>query len=200
MLVILDPGHAGQVPGKCSPDRELREYKWAREITSRLEKRLEELGIEHVRSTPASEDEGPEPGLTKRCNRANEAAKKHSGKSVFVSVHINAAGADSKWHNASGWSVFVSPKASTNSKNLATYMTEAAKESGIKVRVPAPEVPYWIGNFTVVNKTNMPAVLVENMFQDNQADKVYLMSEEGKKTLTEIMIQGICKYFGVTYK
>ena len=75
MLVILDPGHAAGVAGKRSPDGRLREYKWAREITGMLEKELDALQIQHVRSTPPSEDEDKEPGLTLRCQRANKAAK-----------------------------------------------------------------------------------------------------------------------------
>lgn len=200
MLVILDPGHNGKVPGKCSPDGKFREYRWAREITAILESKLDKLGISHVRTTVPSEDEGPEIGLTKRCSRANSYAKSHAEKSIFVSVHVNAAGADGKWHSAVGWSVFVSPKGSSNSKKLASYMTSAARTKNIKVRVPDPQHSYWPGNFTVLNKTSMPAVLVENMFQDNKNDVEFLTSTEGKEILADIMIKGICDYFDIEFK
>lgn len=199
MFVILDPGHNGKVPGKRSPDGSLLEYKWAREITAKLEKRLDELKIEHTRTTYSNEDEGPEIGLTKRCIRANAAIKGRLDKSIFVSIHVNAAGAQGKWMAARGWSVFVSPKASSNSKKLASYMATSAKVMGQKVRVPDPQHLYWPGNFTVLNKTSMPAVLVENLFQDNKEDVEYLLSEEGKNTLVEVIIKGICDYFGINY-
>jgi N-acetylmuramoyl-L-alanine amidase len=38
---------------------------------------------------------------------------------VFISIHINAAGGDGKWHNATGWSGWVAKKSSSNSKKLA---------------------------------------------------------------------------------
>lgn len=192
MFVILDPGHNGKVPGKCSPDLSLREYKWVRELTGIIEKKLDALGIKHQRTTDPSEDEGPEVGLTKRCTRANAMKVE---KPVFISIHINAAGSDGKWHNASGWSVFVSPKGSANSKRLATLMTGEARKTGIKVRVPQPGREYWDGNFTVLNKTNMPAILVENLFQDNESDVKYLKSDEGKNVLSDIIVKGIQKYY-----
>lgn len=197
MLVILDPGHAAGVAGKRSPDGRLREYKWAREITGMLEKELDALQIQHVRSTPPSEDEGKEPGLTLRCQRANKAAKSHEGKSIFISIHINAAGSAGKWMTARGWSVFVGTSASSNSKKLASYMTAKARETGVKVRVPDPQHEYWTANFTVLNKTSMPAVLVENFFQDNLEDVEFLLSDAGKKTVVNIILGGIKNYFGL---
>lgn len=192
MFVILDPGHNGKVLGKCSPDKRLREYKWVRELTEIIEEKLDKLGIKHQRTTTPNEDEGPEIGLTKRCIRANAIKAENP---VFVSIHVNAAGADGKWHDAHGWSVFVSPKGSNNSKRLATLMTGEAKKTGIMVRVPKPGQEYWDGNFTVLNKTRMPAVLVENLFQDNRDDVEYLESAEGKDVLSDIIIKGILEYY-----
>lgn len=192
MFVILDPGHNGKVPGKCSPDRRFFEYKWVRELTKIIEKKLDNLGIKHQRTTIPEEDEGPEIGLTKRCIRANSIK---CDNPIFVSIHVNAAGADSKWHTANGWSVFVSPKGSNNSKRLATLMTGEARKTGLNVRVPMPGREYWDGNFTVLNSTKMPAVLVENLFQDNEKDVEYLESAEGKETLANIIIKGILSYY-----
>jgi N-acetylmuramoyl-L-alanine amidase len=191
MKILIDPGHSAQTPGKRSPDGTLREYKWAREVAALLEKRLDELNISHERTTTSDED-NTEISLNTRCKRANAIAKKE--KCILVSIHCNAAGADGNWHNAKGWSVFVSLNASGNSKKLASFMTSAAKASGVKVRVPSPGVDYWTQNLAICRDTSMPAVLVENMFQDNKEDVAYLLSDEGKNTLTEIMVKGICDY------
>ena len=195
MLVILDPPHGKETPGKCSPDGRILEWSWGRSFLRRIEKRLNELGIPNVRDW----NEDSEPGLTKRCTLANTIAKKNGGPSIFISTHINAAGSDGKWHSAQGWSVFVGKNASSNSKKLASLMTKNAKETGIKVRVPMPNQPYWIQGLTVCQKTNMPAVLVENMFQDNKEDVDFLLSEEGQSILTEIIVKSVCEYFGIAY-
>ena len=50
MIVLIDNGHGSDTPGKCSPDKSLREYKWAREIAARIENVLKtkEIGRAHV--------------------------------------------------------------------------------------------------------------------------------------------------------
>ena len=42
--------------------------------------------------------------------------------------------------------------------------------------------------------TNCPAVLTENMFQDNKEDVDFLLSEEGKQMITYIHVNGIIDY------
>lgn len=195
MICILDPAHGDDVPGKRSPDGRLLEYKWSREIISMIEARLSQLQIPYKRSWYGEN----EPGLLNRCKQANKIAKADGGPAIFVSVHVNASGNDGKWKSARGWSVFVSTTASSNSKKLASLMATDAKVMGQKVRVPDASHNYWKGNFTVLNKTSMPAVLVENLFQDNKEDVEYLLSEEGKVTLCEIIVKGVCDYFGIQY-
>lgn len=191
MKVLLDPGHSSKTPGKRSPDGVLREYKWARELTSVIEKKLDALGIAHQRTTTPDEDD-IEISLTKRCRRANEIAKKE--KCILISIHCNAAGADGQWHSAKGWSVFVSLNASGNSKKLASLIATEAIQTGIKVRQPDPQHLYWTQNLAICRDTSMPAVLVENMFQDNKEDVQYLLSDEGKENLANIIVKGICNY------
>ena len=46
----------------------------------------------------------------------------------------------------------------------------------------------------------MPAVLIENFFQDNREDVKYLLSEEGKTDCVNIHVLGIKKYLDMLYK
>ena len=49
-------------------------------------------------------------------------------------------------------------------------------------------------NFTVIYKTNCPSVLTENFFMDNEEECEFLLSEEGKKKITELHVAAILKY------
>ena len=40
MIVLIDNGHGANTPGKCSPDKQIREYSYAREIASLLEQNV----------------------------------------------------------------------------------------------------------------------------------------------------------------
>lgn len=51
--------------------------------------------------------------------------------------------------------------------------------------------------FYILKHTNCPAVLTENLFQDNREDVKYLLSEEGKKAIVSLQVWGIMKYLGL---
>lgn len=193
MRVLIDNGHGAETPGKRSPDGRLLEYAWTREMAIRLQSRLAELGIESTRITPENSDIP----LGTRCRRANAEAKKES--CILVSLHNDALGNSGKWMTASGWSARVSLNASSNSKKLATFLALAAQQMGLKVRKPDATHYYWRQNLAICRDTSMPAVLVENLFQDSKADVEYLLSESGKETLCEALVKGICDYIGIEY-
>ena len=60
--------------------------------------------------------------------------------------------------------------------------------------MPEPGKDYWEAKLYICRHTRCPAVLVENFFQDNREDVDFLLSEEGKQCVTEIMAEGIMKY------
>ena len=190
LTIILDNGHGSNTPGKCSPDKSLLEYKWAREIVDMLIKELKALGFNAVKLVPEDIDIS----LKERVRRANQIYKDTNKQAILISVHCNAAGADGKWHTANGWSVFVSQNASKNSKRLAKDLYEQAEKRGLKGNRSVPKEKYWVKSLAMCRDTNCPAVLTENMFQDNKADVQLLLSDEGKKKIVETHIQGILDY------
>ena len=190
LTIILDNGHGSNTPGKCSPDKSLLEYKWAREIVDMLIKELKALGFNAVKLVPEDIDIS----LKERVRRANQIYKDTNKQAILISVHCNAAGADGKWHTANGWSVFVSQNASKNSKRLAKDLYEQAEKRGLKGNRSVPKEKYWVQSLAMCRDTNCPAVLTENMFQDNKADVQLLLSDEGKKKIVETHIQGILDY------
>ena len=190
--VILDAGHGRDTAGKRSPDGRLLEYAYAREIALRLERELKARGYDAQRIVPEENDIS----LKERCDRANRIYAAAGKKAILVSIHCNAAGADGKWHDARGWSAYVSRNASKKSKELACRLIDAAETQGLKVRRYSQNEPYWTQNLAICRDTNCPAVLTENLFQDNREDVDYLLSEKGKQTIVELHVQGIMAYLG----
>lgn len=193
MLIILDNGH-GNPPltgGKCSPDKRLLEYEWAREITGRIAESLKQKGVaSHILVA-----ESVDIPLKTRVSRTNALCKQYGTKNcLLVSVHVNAANGDGKWHDARGWSGWVAPNASAKSKAFAQMLYAEAEKRGLKGNRCVPAQRYWVGNFSIIRNTNCPAVLTENLFQDNKADVDYLLSEQGKQTIVDIHVDAILKY------
>lgn len=190
-VLLLDNGHGSNTPGKCSPDKRLREYSWARDVVARIAAKCKARGIHTEIVTPETTDIS----LITRTRRVNAWCKQYgTSNCLCISVHINAAGADGKWHNATGWSGWVAPKSSANSKRCAAIMYAHAVKRGLKGnRAPQPG-NYWVGNFAIVRDTNCPAVLTENLFQDNKAEVDYLLTDAGKDNIADMHVDAIEEY------
>ena len=191
MVILADPGHGIDTLGKRSPDGRLREYKYAREIAAEVVKRLKTMDYNAQQLVTEENDIS----LGTRCKRVNDICKHFGASNVLVvSIHCNAAGADGKWHDARGWQACVSLNASAKSKQLASYLFDAAQVEGLKMRSPKPGQKWWAQNLAICRETNCPAVLTENLFQDNLADVEYLLSEEGREAIVNIHVNGIINY------
>lgn len=190
-VLILDNGHGSNTPGKCSPDRTLREYAWTRIMTDLIARKARARGIRTEIIVPETTDVP----LATRSARANAIARKHGlKKCMFVSVHINAAGADGKWHDATGFSAWVAPNASLRSKNFASLITEEMHRRGLRGNRAVPPQKYWVANFAVIRRADCPAVLTENLFQDNREEAKYLLTPQGQDTIAEAHVAAIEKY------
>ena len=195
-VIILDRGHGVDTPGKRSPDSSFFEWEWNDMFIDRLKPELELLGYKVFDTVPEDTD----PSLTKRANRANKIIAEYGAdKCIFLSIHCNAAGDGTKWMNATGWSAWTTIGQNKSDK-LAECLCDACLEVGIKLRKETSDGDKdWEDNFTVIQKTNCPAVLVENMFYDSESDLEFLKSEEGVQQLLNLHIIGIQEYFGLPY-
>lgn len=214
MKILIDNGHGENTSGKCSPDKTLREYAYTREIAKRLVTQLKANGYDAELLTPETTDIT----LGERVRRANAKAKAAGGKAIVVSIHVNAAGSDGKWHQAGGWCAYTS-KGKTKADTLAEHLYDAAKvhlkgyaatlEAGKKDgRYTDKQRPFRTDtsdgdsdieeDFYILKNTSSPAVLTENLFQDNKQDVEFLLSEEGKKAIVQLHMDGITNYIKAT--
>ena len=192
MKVLIDNGHGSNTPGKCSPDGRLREYAYTREIAERLVMELRKNGIDAERIVKEEIDVP----LAERCRRVNEYK---ASEAILVSIHCNAAGNGSDWMSARGWEAWTSV-GKTKADKLATCLYEDAEHClpGMKMRKDmADGDPDRESQFYILRHTNCPAVLTENLLQDNREDVEYLLSEEGKRAIVSLHVWGTMKYLGL---
>lgn len=191
--VIIDNGH-GDPPltgGKHSPDGRLKEYYYCREIAQRVSRQLTLRGIDTILLVPEKTDTP----LKERVRKANGWARKlGAGNVVLVSIHNDAAPGDGKWHSARGFSVRLSKNASEKSKRLARIFTDNATAMGLMGNRAVPKEKYWVQSLAMTRDTACPAVLTENLFQDNREDVDFLLSEEGKQAITKLHVDSIIQY------
>lgn len=191
MKVLIDNGHGSNTKGKRSPDGRLMEYAYTREIADMLVYELKKLGIDAERIVREELDVP----LSERCRRVNEYK---ASEAILISIHCNAAGSGN-WMSARGWEAWTS-SGKTKADKLATFLYVAAEEvlKGMKIRKDISDGDEdKESDFYILKHTKCPAVLTENLFQDNKEDVEFLLSTEGKKAIVNLHVQGIRKYLGV---
>ena len=198
-VVILGTAHGVNTPGKCSPDKKFREYRFSREVINDLKPKLEALGLKvYIDITQDVVPRPPVAELSQRCRIVNSICAKHGTKNcVYVSIHVNAAGSGEVWRTARGFAVYVARQCSEASRRLAKSLCDTAIAMGLRGNRSIPKEHYWQANFYVIKNTHCPAVLTENLFQDNREDVEFLMSVEGKAKIVELHRKCIKAYFGL---
>ena len=196
ITIIIGTAHQKSILGKCSPDGKFREYKYSREVAKAVYDILQSMGYRTIIDIE-DDDLGLSQSreLSLRCNIVNELVKQYKN-CIYVSIHVNAAASDGKWHNATGWEVYTS-KGKTESDELATCLYNAARYNAEnkKMRTDYSDGdPDKEAHLYVLKNTNCPAVLTENFFQDNKKDVDYLTSDEGFHAIVRLHVEGILNY------
>lgn len=195
--VLLDNGHGVDTAGKRSPKlpdgRQLREYKWAREVVKIIADMLKKEGIPCTVLVPETSDIS----LGERCRRANAIAKTSKIPTVYLSIHNNAAGKGDVWKEAYGWSAYTS-RGKTKADSLADCLYEAAMEifqKETKCRKDFSDGDSdQEADFYVLKHTSMPAVLTENFFMDCRKECEWLLTDEAKEMCARVQVEGVKKY------
>ena len=202
ITIILGTAHQKSIPGKGSPDGKFKEYKYSREVVKAVSDILQSMGYRTIIDIE-DDDLGLSQSreLSLRCNIVNELVKQYKN-CIYVSIHVNAAASDGKWHNATGWEVYTSV-GETKSDELATCLYNAARYNAEnkKMRTDYSDGdPDKEAHLYVLKHTNCPAVLTENFFQDNQKDVDYLTSDEGFHAIVRLHVEGILNYIVIEDK
>jgi len=189
LVVILDPAHGADIPGKCAPDMSHREYKWSRERVSQLLPMLQKEKFTVHISNPTEN----EIGLSKRVKATNAFSGE---KKFFLSLHNNAAG-NGQWMNARGFSVYTT-KGQTKSDHYAEILFQELKKTFIGIEGFKERKDLSDGdsdneaNFTVL-MCNCPAVMIEWLFQDNKDDLVLIKDKAINERLCQAIVTAIIK-------
>lgn len=193
MKILIDPGHGIDTPGKRSPDGLFREYLWNRQVADLILEGLVSAGIDASLVVTETNDVS----LRNRVNRVNSICNRLGASNVLlVSIHANAAGNGSAWMNAKGWSCYTS-RGKTKSDQVAECLYDAfeAEFQDREIRKDMSDGDRdWEENFYVLQKSNCPAVLLENFFYDNREECAWMLQEETKRRIASAAVKGIIKH------
>lgn len=152
--IVIDPGHGGEDPGATGNG--LKEKDLNFELSKMVAVKLAVYEVNVIMTRTAD----VELGLYERCEIANDASADY-----FCSIHTNAGG-------GTGFESFVYTGAGEHTENIRGILHDKVavyyKRSGFVDRGKKQ------ANYVVLRETDMPAVLLENLFIDNQKDTTKL--------------------------
>lgn len=190
--IVVDAGHGNPDGGAVSSDG-IEEASLNLQVALKLKETLEENGYKVVMTRTNEENiadsdkqnsikEIKVSDLSNRVKIANE-----SKADFMVSIHMNKYSDSKYW----GWQTFYS-KNSENGKELATIIQNSISKNIDREnkRVALP-----IEGIKIVDKTNIPVVIVECGFLSNQDDLNLLQTDAYQTAIVKGIFEGIDKFY-----
>lgn len=194
MTILIDNGHGSGTPGKRSPGGELLEWEFNRAVAGRVRSLLAAKGVDARLLVPEDRDVPLDRGTDSRVARAN---RLHSASPcLLVSVHADAQGDGTKWGPARGLTALVDPAASDKARDLARWITDAARSAGLLGNRAVGACGYRTAaapRLAMLRRTKCPAVLVECGFMDNRDDCAMMATGQGRDRIAAAIAEGVWK-------
>lgn len=184
MKVFLNPGHKpGLDNGAWNREHGTKEAEYAYEIGVMVEKYLNAAGVEtdflQSNSINGEDEDYNNPSIVRTANA--------SGADLFISLHCNAfnceaRGTETLVYEMYGESAYLADAIQTQLVDILTQVDPNWIDRGLKER----------SNLGVLKYTNMPAVLVEIGFIDNESDHEVLINH--KDDIARAIARGVTDY------
>ena len=208
VVVVLDPGHDSTHAGAQGLNglhEETLNFKIAQYCKEELQQ-YSGVTVYMTRNSVAC----PYPGTSSGEDNAKRVAYAQSvGANVYVSIHLNSAGA-----SANGAMVFYPNQnyrsdIGSQGQNLASQVLTqlkalGLKDNGVKIRNSESGDTYSDGSladyYGVIRgskKAGFPGIIIEHAFVTNASDAAFLSSEANLKKLGQADAAGIANYFGL---
>jgi len=188
--VSYDPGHGPGTSYKVAPNG-TPEWKANRKVCDYLAIELKNNGIQGYDVTEG-ENIKDVPLIT-RAKRANA-----WGSDVHISVHHNAMSKTPKWQSTTSgteaW--YTSSEGKLLAKKVQQMLIQELKTKNRGFKDASSH------NWTILEATKMPAIIVECEFEDNKVSYALIYKSKDDwfpKACARAICMGICDYFGMQY-
>ena len=180
----MDAGHGGYDSGSNFGD--IYEKNVTLALTKKIGTALENKGIKVAYTRTSDEVSWPADevaDLTRRVEISNTSHAK-----VFVSIHTNASELGSSVNGFEIWGKIKDTNVFELSKQVMGQMEQLqyTQNRGIKDQDLAP--------LQVLQDNQLPAILIETGFLENENDRAYLTNEASQQALADKIAQGIYNY------
>lgn len=192
LKIALDAGHGLKTAGKrCHKKLDLnqtREWWLNNRIAVYMEEGLKAYDAEVLRVDDRTG--------AKDISRTNRAKAANNFKAdIYFSLHHNAAG---RLFSGGGTVVYVWKKADAELLAMQKVVyNNLIAATGLKGN---RATPLGKANFTVLVKTNMPAILVEHAFMDSSVDVPILLTDDFARKCAQANVKSLVEIYGLKKK
>ena len=185
MKIGLDAGHGLNTAGKQTPDG-IKEWTLNDKVRDKVVELLKDYDVEIIN---VDNNEGfVDENLTER-----RATYVNANVNAFVSIHHNAY--TGNWNDATGVEIYTDRNYTEQDEKLANAIYKnLSNYTGLKGRGIKRS------NWTVINQSKIPAVLVEGGFMDSNNDYKVITSEQGQLGYAKAVAEGLIEFLGLTKK
>lgn len=185
--IVIDAGHGGRDGGTSGKASGISESELNLAYAKTLKQMCEQFGIAVVMTREDMNGLYDENASNKKKSEMEKRKQiiNNSGADIMVSIHMNAFPLPS----CSGAQVFYA-KGSQEGENLARSITLSICQSFDNAR----DYPT-VGDYFVLNYSNMPSVLIECGFLSNIEEEANLQKEEYRQSFCYAIMAGILSYF-----
>ena len=194
IVIARDDGHglAPLTPGKRTPfiaeiGRFIPENEFNKAVCHLLGEELHRCGFRTIETAPGDADHS----LASRVKRANDA-----NANLFISIHYNAIDGkfDGPGKDPEGFSAHIDPSGGQSLKFAQVALKHLANGTVQKNRGVVKQQLYVTAN------TNMPAVLFELGFMDNNQEALLMVDKVFQRECAVELAMAVCEFYGVPYK
>lgn len=194
-IIVIDAGH-GEPDGGAVSASGVREALLNLQVAKLLEEELKELGYEVI-MTRSDENNVADDNLQSSTIRKIKVSDinnriditNNANADMLISIHMNKF-SSGKYY---GWQTFYK-KNSSYSKILAENIQKGI-DNNIDRENKRTELP--IENIKLIDKSEIPSVIVECGFLSNIEDVRLLQTEEYKQQLVSGIVEGIEEFYGI---
>jgi N-acetylmuramoyl-L-alanine amidase len=180
--IVIDPGHGGGDPGAVGNGLQEKDITLhvGLGVAYRLETEYEDVQVLRTRTGDGTVS------LQERTDKANS-----FGADFFLSVHVNAGG-------GAGFESFRHPSAGERTKTLQYAIHDEIMK--FYKQYGRPDRGKKTANFHVLRETEMPAVLIENLFIDNSQEADLLRTVAFRNELIDVITRAVAQALSLKKK
>ncbi|GIV21352.1 MAG: hypothetical protein KatS3mg023_3103 [Armatimonadota bacterium] len=182
--IVIDPGHGGTSKGAVGRDKDSVVYE--KDINLAIAQRVQALLWKEKATVTMTREDDSTVDLYARPQLANE-----KGADFFISIHCDST---PKPNSASGTTTYYHASDPDGRALAQAIQKHLAAVTGLPNRGAQTDTAIYQSGFAVLRRSEMPAVLIEVAYINNDRDRAKLKDPEFQQKVAEAIVAGLKAY------